>query len=165
MRRAWDVLGLPVVCLDTGEEIGVVRDILCDLTWRMLGVVLTETSLFQPGTFIPSEEIRAVGEDFLIVTGKDAVTSLQVLADTETVTLTTGKRKLKGKPVMSADGEFLGVVEDVYFSPGWEKLVGCELSDGWIADVTEGRKRLPVSPAIVWGKEILIVPRSPQRDV
>jgi uncharacterized protein YrrD len=158
MRKALDVVGLPIVCLETGEEIGNVRDILCDREWRVLGVVLHEGNWFHPGSYIPSGHIYAVGEDCLTVSGKDAITSLQTLAESDTVGLFTGKMKLKGKSVITTAGEHLGKVEDVYFSSDWEKLVGYEISNGWIADVTAGRKRLSAPQTIVIGDENLIVP-------
>lgn len=160
MRKALDAVGLPVICLQTGEEIGSVQDILCDPEWRVLGVVLHQGNWFQSGTYIPFEHIHAVGDDCLIVTGKEAITSLQNLAENDTVGLSTGKMKLKGKTVITEDGELLGKVEDVYFSSNWEKLVGYELSNGWIADVTVGRKRLSAPPHVLIGEGNLIVSNS-----
>lgn len=156
-RKALDVLGLPVVCLETGEEMGKVRDILCDSTWRVLGVVLQEKNLFQQGSYIPIEHIYAVGEDCVTVKGHDAVVSMDGLAEIETVGLVTGRNTLKGKPVMTETGDVLGTLEDVYFSRNWEKLVGYELSDGWIADLVEGRKRLPLPSSLIIGRDNLIV--------
>lgn len=158
MQRARDVLGLPVVCLDSGERIGTVRDILCDKMWRTLGIVLEERSWFQPGTFIPFEMIQAVGEDCLTVQGKDTATSMESLAGLEVLGLFTGNNRLCGKTVLTERGESRGVVEDVYFSPNWDRLVGCELSEGWIADLTTGRKRLPLETQLIVGKDALIIP-------
>ncbi|GAA4705584.1 PRC-barrel domain-containing protein [Brevibacillus fulvus] len=159
MHKALDVIGLPIICLQTGETIGSVRDILCDLEWHVLGIVLSESNWFQSGTFIPVEHIHAVGEDFLTVAGKDTISSLQQIAEA-TVGLVCGKNKLKGKSVITEDGKFLGKIEDVYFSTNWEKLVAYELSNGWIADVTSGRKRLSAPASLVFGEENLIVPNS-----
>ncbi|MDR7315098.1 PRC-barrel domain-containing protein [Brevibacillus nitrificans] len=158
MRKALDVVGLPVVCLQTGEAIGTVRDILCDSSWYVRGVLLSEQGWFHPGTYIPTERIHAVGESCLTVSGKDAITPLLHLAGLEPVGFVTGKTKLKGKAVITASGELLGRLEDVYFSANWEKLVGYELSNGWFADITEGRKRLFAPPTVIVGEENLIVP-------
>ncbi|CAM5794180.1 MULTISPECIES: PRC-barrel domain-containing protein [Brevibacillus] len=159
MRKALDVVGMPVVCLDTGEEIGVIRDILFDSdNWQVAGVLLSEQGWLQSGTYIPLGRIHAVGESCLTVSGKDAITSLDQLAASEPTGVLTGKLKLKGKSVISASGNLLGRLEDVYFSADWEKIVGYELSNGWLADVTEGRKRLSVPPSVIIGEENLIVP-------
>ncbi|QQE73236.1 PRC-barrel domain-containing protein [Brevibacillus composti] len=159
MRKAMDVVGLPVFSLETGEEIGVIRDILVDSeTWLVLGVLLSEQGWFQSGTYIPYDRIHAVGESCLTVSGEDAITSLEQLAAPEPAGIVTGKGKLKGKSVISVSGDLLGRLEDVYFSADWEKIVGYELSNGWLADVTEGRKRLSVPPSVIIGEENLIVP-------
>ncbi|USG64068.1 PRC-barrel domain-containing protein [Brevibacillus ruminantium] len=159
MRKALDVIGMPVVSLETGEEIGIIRDILVDSgKWQVLGVLLSEQGWFQSGTYIPFDRIHAVGESCLTVSGIDAVTSLNHLAASDPAGILTGKLKLKGKAVISASGDQLGRLEDVYFSADWEKIVGYELSNGWLADVTEGRKRLSVPPSVIIGEENLIVP-------
>ncbi|KZE46892.1 photosystem reaction center subunit H [Brevibacillus parabrevis] len=158
MRKAMDAVGLPVVCLQTGETLGTVRDILCDSTWHVRGVLLSEQGWFHSGTYIPTEQIHAVGESCLTVSGKNAITPLPHLAGFEPVGIVTGKSKLKGKAVITASGELLGRLEDVYFSANWEKLVGYELSNGWFADVTEGRKRLSAPASVIIGEENLIVP-------
>ncbi|MGD8188882.1 PRC-barrel domain-containing protein [Brevibacillus ginsengisoli] len=157
MHRAMDVLGLPIISLVTGEEIGVINDILCDMEWRKLGVVVRDRGWFQPGTYIPSDKIHAVGEDFLAVESKDAITSMHEVRKHDTIGFVTGLNKLKGKPVVTRNGVLLGSVEDVYFSVNWEKLVACELSQGWIVDITEGRQRLPITPTLIIGKKGLIV--------
>ncbi|MGC5328823.1 PRC-barrel domain-containing protein [Brevibacillus sp. SYSU BS000544] len=157
MHRAMDVIGLPIILLSSGEEVGAVNDILCDMEWHKLGVVIQHGGWLRSGAYIPSDRIHAVGEDYLTIEGKDAITSMQEFANQETIGFMTGKQKLKGKPVLTRNGDFLGSIEDVYFSLNWEKLVACELSQGWIADLTEGRKRLPITPSLVLGKKNLIV--------
>jgi uncharacterized protein YrrD len=37
-------------------------------------------------------------------------------------------------------------------------LIGYELSDGWISDLTEGRKWIKTHTPPVWGKDVLIAP-------
>jgi uncharacterized protein YrrD len=160
MRKALDVIGLPVLSLQSGTELGRVRDILCDQEWRVLGFLLKESNWFQAGSYVPLDKIGAVGEDCLTVRGDGAVTSLHALAASDTVGFLTGKIRLKGKSVYTTSGDHVGKVEDVYFSSNWEKLVGYELSNGWIADVTEGRRRLPAPTSAIIGEENLIVPDS-----
>jgi uncharacterized protein YrrD len=160
MHKALDVLGLPVVCTSTGDEIGAVRDILCDTKWRVQGVVLQYCDWFHEGKFIPLEKIRNVGSDSVTVTGEEAIQSMRMLAETDMVGVFSGKTKLKGKNVVTTQGNILGKIEDVYFSLNWDKLVGYELSEGWLTDVTEGRKRVMVSPSIQLGKDALVIPDS-----
>lgn len=160
MRKAMDVIGLPILSLESGIELGCVRDILCDQQWRVMGFKVKEESWFQSGTYVPLDMLHAVGDDCLTVCSDAAVASLHDLHADSTVAFLTGPHRLKGKAVFTTSGEQIGKVEDVYFSPNWEKLIGYELSNGWIADVKEGRRRLHATPSIVVGEQHLIVPDS-----
>lgn len=159
MRKALDAIGLPILSVASGRVAGMVRDILCDACGRTLGVVMKEASWMQDGMYIPVQAIHSVGEDYLTV-HDDAPTPLYTLRNLETISLVTGKNRLKGKIVVTKNGERLGTIEDVYFSMNWEKLVGYEISNGWITDVTEGRKRLAAMDGCMIGVETLIVPNS-----
>lgn len=160
MRKAMDVVGLPILSVTSGQTLGVVRDLLCSADGQMLGLVTQEGSWLQEGMYIPFQAIHSVGEDYLTVHSDDAEQSMRSLHGLDTLRLSTGKRKWKGKTVITKSGERLGTIEDVYFSSNWEKLVGYELSNGWITDLTEGRKRLTVSDGCIIGQETLIVPNS-----
>ncbi|AIG25645.1 photosystem reaction center subunit H [Brevibacillus laterosporus] len=158
MKRALDVVGLPVLAMNTGEEIGIVRDILCDLHLQVIGLVLQEAGWFQQGRYIHSNHIGTIGDDFITVEDKNVVTSMRHLDTNQMFCLFTGEHALKGKQAVTETGAWLGKVEDVYFSVDWERMVGYELSDGWIADITEGRKRINAASPVSIGNEHLIIP-------
>lgn len=160
MRKAMDVIGLPILSLESGMKLGIVRDILCDQQWRTLGFMVEEESWFQSGTYVPLDMLHAVGEDCVTVRSDHALTLLDNLAASGAIAFLTGPRRLKGKAVFTASGEQIGKVEDVFFVSNWEKLIGYELSNGWIADVKEGRRRLQAMPSVVIGEQHLIVPDS-----
>lgn len=160
MRKAMDVIGLPILSLSSGKQLGQIRDILCDEEWRVLGFLVKEENWFQEGSFVPWDKLHAVGEDCLTITDDHAISSLHTLPQDSTICFLSGPHKIKGKTVFTVSGEQMGKVEDVYFSANWEKLMGYELSNGWIADVLEGRRRLPAAPTVVIGKEHVIVPES-----
>lgn len=160
MHKATDVLGLPVLTVNDGEEIGTIRDILCDKQMCVVGFLLQEHTWMQPGLYVPLDQIRAVGDDYVTIDAQDAISSLCEIAKNDAVGLVTGESKLKGKTVITEDGRYLGRVEDVYFTQKWDKLVAYELSDGWITDVTEGRKRLPAEPSFFISKGNIIVPET-----
>lgn len=159
MRKALDIVGLPILSLASGRTLGVVRDLICDAGGRTLGVVTQEAGWLKEGMYIPFQAIYSVGEDFLTVHDEHAH-SLHLLRDLDSILLMTGKQKLKGKLVITEQGERLGTIEDVYFSQNWEKLVGYEISNGWITDVMEGRKRLTAADGFMIREETLIVPNS-----
>ncbi|WP_232695536.1 PRC-barrel domain-containing protein [Brevibacillus daliensis] len=157
MKRALDVIGLPVLALANGEEIGTVRDFLCDLQLRVIGFILQEDKWFQKGMYIPADKLETVGADFIMVKDEHVVTSMRQIDNESIMTLINGEYSVKGKQVVTENGIWLGKVEDVYFSKDWDKLVGYEVSDGFLTDLTKGRKRITAIPPVQFGKEHLIV--------
>lgn len=80
--------------------------------------------------------------------------------------MSSGDGKIIGRPVLTFNGRRLGVIEDVYFGENMDKpLLGYELSDGFMTDLTEGRKWLPVNDSFTFGEEAVLVPAETERDL
>ena len=61
--------------------------------------------------------------------------------------------------MITVGGHELGMVEDVYLDQNWGKqIVGYELSEGFISDLKEGRKWLPMPDSATKGEDAIIVP-------
>ncbi len=162
MKRASDIIGLPVLCIQTGEQLGTVRDIACDPEKSIFGLVLEQKSLFHAGKVIPLGQIKAIGEDAITVYADDITQTMDML-EKEQEELTRGlysSEKLKGIKVITTNGNELGLVEDVYFHEELGTIIGYELSEGIVADIREGRKYLPKPEYLTEGKDVLIVPKS-----
>ncbi|GAB7386493.1 PRC-barrel domain-containing protein [Bacillaceae bacterium] len=155
MHKAQDVLGLPVIDLSTGSEIGVVQDLFFDADHVFRGVMLEANGWFHRGRFIRKESIFAVGKDCVTIRNAHALTSLRA---SDFTGLVTGNKPLKGKPVITPNGLQLGQVEDVYFHEELGTIVGYELSDGFVTDILEGRKFLRHPGRVIHGEDALIVP-------
>lgn len=161
VHRALDVLGLPVMSLANGEEVGRVRDLLFDSNHSLKGVMMESRGLLHRKHFIPADQIHALGDDCLTIKDASALTSLHDQDQRGCYTMGS----LKGKHVITRNGQELGQVKDVYFREELGSIVGYELSDGFLSDVMEGRKILKRPEQITYGKDALIVPVSMQHDV
>ena len=71
--------------------------------------------------------------------------------------LKQGKEKLSGRPLLTSEGEKLGLVEDVYFMEELGTIVGYEVTEGLIADIKEGRKVVKTEHPLTIGKDILVI--------
>lgn len=159
MRRAQDIIGLPVIEIKTGKQLGTAKDCVIDRDWNIQGVLLESKHWFAAPRYIAWDNIVSVGTDAVTVNDEQAVCERD--GDADTFLLLDGSFKLKGLPVITVDGHQLGLVEDVYFGEKMDKqIVGYELSDGLISDLKEGRKWLPSSETAVLGEDAVIVPVS-----
>jgi len=157
LRKAQDVINLPVIDVSTGKQRGTVKDLVLDSNLQVLGMIVDRRNWFSAARFLPWEDILAIGTDAVTIAGVQVLRSLEEWKNTGT--LLSGERRMKGLPVITRDGRQLGMVEDVYF--GQElgtKIVGYELTQGLIDDLQEGRKWLPAGEAILFGDDAVIVP-------
>ncbi|MDF2722194.1 MAG: hypothetical protein K0Q59_1869 [Paenibacillus sp.] len=160
MHKAQHLIGLPVIEVRTGKQLGTAKDCVIDREWNIRGILLESKSWFSSPRYIAWEHIVNVGEDAVTVE-HDQVVQERDDSDTDTFLLLDGSFKLKGLPVITVDGNSLGLIEDVYFGEKMDKqIVGYELSDGFISDLKEGRKWLPFAGTVVLGEDAVIVPAS-----
>ncbi|MFC4305489.1 PRC-barrel domain-containing protein [Cohnella boryungensis] len=162
------LLGLPVL-LESGKSVGKVKDFWFDEFWRIVGIVLdrhSRSGLWRKSPKIVYwDDIVHLGEDVLLIREDSVI----VAKDTRELlrTFHTGVVRLKEIPVYTVDGQYLGKVSDVYFKPTeGTQILGYELTDGFLADVFEGRRKLFLPEAlenITLGEDAILVPASYER--
>lgn len=156
MRKVKKVLGQPVVDTESGKQIGTVKDLWVDSAWCIQGVLLESKTWFSGSRSIVWENISSFGEDAVMVSGEHAVGEEEL---PEGWLLLHGSGKIIGFPLLTEDGQQLGQIEDVYFSPEMDKrIIGFELSEGFLTDVRDGRKWLTVPEETLIGEDVIMVP-------
>lgn len=134
LRKGREIIGLPVVSLASGREIGNVEDIIWDHEKRKLTyLILNEKGVGRRSKFVPFEQIVNIGED--------AVTVRLVLPSEEVKDLYGGTKinEISGALVMTANGKNLGTIEDVTFNVSEGVVLGYEISNGLMGDLLSGR--------------------------
>lgn len=154
MLQAHQLLGLPVMVRDTGEQLGIVQDLCLDEDWQVLGLLVElDKGLLRPVRLLKLSSVLEWGEDALMVEQGE----LEEIPP-GTYTLRHRKRGVKGLPVLTRRGKELGRLEDVYFLEEVGTIIGYEVSEGWIQDLRQGRKILRRPRDVVWGEEGIILP-------
>lgn len=158
MQKLRGLLGLPVLELGHGTQIGEVQEVVLDLERAVVvGVVVVDATWFSGERGILFADLHGLGRDAVTVKSTSAVRDFAaVLAAPEAVRLGA----VCDKPVYTEAGEYLGVATDVVCDPGTGEIRFYELSDGLITDLLKGRLAMPLPPAQSVGAERLIVPES-----
>lgn len=156
MLKGRDLVGLPVIEVTTGQKIGTVQDLMFE-RWSACCLLLETRVWFKAPRAVEWTEGVSVGEDAVILPRDKVV--IDCPEGSETTFFLLKDRKITGLPVLSRNGQELGVIEDVYIASELDKrILGFELSEGFLSDVTEGRKWLPFPSKITFGKDAVIVP-------
>ncbi|WP_131924278.1 PRC-barrel domain-containing protein [Hazenella coriacea] len=148
-------MGLPIMVLSSGEKLGTVADLLFDYTQHFRGILLETGLVFKSRKYIPTDHITAIGKDAVIVENEDVILPFDTEAESW-MGMVSGARKLKGCPILLSNGCEMGMIENVYFLEEMGTLIGYELSDGMISDLSQGRKMLKTSDPLIWGKDCII---------
>jgi uncharacterized protein YrrD len=167
MIQVGRMIGLPVL-LNSGKCVGKVKDIWFDEFWNLVGVVLdryTRSGLRKKPKIVHWDDIIQCGEDAVLIRNGTVIATKdnkQLLR-----TFFSGVVRLKDMPVYTIDGQHLGEVSDVYFNPSeGTQIKGYELTDGFLADVFEGRRKLflpETTENITLGEDAILVPASYER--
>ena len=159
------LIGLPVF-LANGKKAGRVRDVGFDEFWQISCIVLDSQVWFRRAVRIVKwPDVTKCGSDAVIIRDRQAIITIR--ANELLRSFHTGVVQLKELPVFTEDGQELGRVSDVYF-PKTEgtQIIGYELTDGFLADVFEGRRKLllPEGPeGVTLGEDAILVPASCER--
>jgi len=161
MIRLQHIIGLPVYAIDTGKYLGTVRDTWFNEHWHLEGLILDYSKWFTVKMkALEWEYVLSCGEDAIYVKNGQPVKTVKPKPLLRTFHI--GKLHLKDLPVITVHGSQLGRVSDVYFYPLKDtKIIGYELTDGFISDIVDGRKWLNVKDSeyeLLLGEHAIIVP-------
>lgn len=147
MRRAREMIGLPVLDRKNGDSVGWVQDLILDNEKdEVVGILLEGGHFFQSSKGISRKSIETVGKDALVVCEK-IIEELKGTRWSEKV----------GNEVYTQGGEARGTIEDVFVDDSVTKIVGFEVSDGLFADLLHGRETILKPHVLIDGNDVLIV--------
>lgn len=145
--------GLPVFELESGEQLGEVCDLSMTDAGTVNGLLIKSGTILKKLQFIQTNHVTSFGSDGVMIKNKNLLKPVQ---EDNNYTFSHHHRLL-GKEMMTAEGERLGVLEDVYFLEEVGTIIGYELTDGFFSDVMEGKRVIkPVHPLSI-GKDTIIV--------
>ncbi|WP_236611102.1 PRC-barrel domain-containing protein [Halalkalibacterium ligniniphilum] len=155
LRTFASIEKLPVILRQNGEEIGFVLDLLFQED-KVVGFLVDKHGWLNGHLFLPLSHILGFGHDGLIVRDKQGLTPFSTIKE-NVIPLKIGRSRLYGKPLLSEEGERLGLIEDVYFLEEMGMIIGYEVTDGLLADLTEGRKVVRGKGPLTIGKDVVIL--------
>jgi len=157
LRSANEFIGLPVYDQITGKRLGKVRDLIVGKDWKVQGIVLDYKAWFTKARYAEWSDIASFGEDAIMVKSKSSISKYEQPKDVSFLCM--GNHRIRGMPLITAEGVHLGRVEDVYFSQNMENsIIGFELTEGFLTDLREGRKRLPLPEGAERGNDVIMIP-------
>lgn len=157
MRKGSDVINKAIVALNTGRRIARVLDLIFDQHEnQILALLVEERGVFRSGRMVPLKAVQAIGADAVVVNSEQAI--LSVSDSPRVKNILRQDVVVKGTRILTQDGQYLGVVTDLYFDEQMGRIEGYEASGGIFADAYTGRSFIPAPHTIQIGRDITFVP-------
>jgi uncharacterized protein YrrD len=157
LEKYSEVIGLPILCVDSGKRIGVVSDIIFSPETREARALLLEHKGCTLGKqVVLLRDVVSLGRDAVIVEDGNCI---QKLKDAERKEHLNGKARIHGMRIYTRTGNDLGTVKDVLFDYSTGTIEGVEVSDGLFQDLAQGRNMIPLLGRVEFGEDSILVDR------
>jgi len=154
VERFSEVSGKPVVCVETGEEAGIVEAVVCRRENRVSGFLVDIGTIGKKYGFILIEDVLESDSETVKIFNRECI-----LKNRDKVKAYRKNRGWNGlnKKVVTNDGELLGTVKDGVFDTDSGTIAEIELSLGVVEDLRDGRRRFSIGEDTEFSEEIIIL--------
>jgi uncharacterized protein YrrD len=152
------MIGRPIVTLQHGEIIGKVKDILIDPDQYEIAALVLPGKLFSRKTMVlPRHQVHVFGRDVILVKSNEAMPRDNTLENVSS--LVAVLKQMKGRAVVTEDGERIGIVDDVLIDEKG-RVVSYALRRVAVEGPIAKLKRIPLDFTRSMGPDVIIVDSS-----
>ena len=155
MKKSVDILGLPVISITEGRELGMSKTLLIDAPNRVVAAITIEDEDWYRGVkLIPYDNVIAVGEDAVTINNSENILTLDAAGDFET--LLDDNIRVIGTKAITRTGVIQGNITEIFIGEDGS-IEKCEITtpEGSTSEVTADQ-------VSIFGKEVTVI--SPEGD-
>ena len=155
MKKSVDILGLPVISITEGRELGTSKTLLIDAPNRVVAAITIEDEDWYRGVkLIPYDNVIAVGEDAVTINNSENILTLDAAGDFET--LLDDNIRVIGTKAITRTGVIQGTITEIFIGDDGN-IEKCEITtpEGSTSEVTADQ-------VSIFGKEVTVI--SPEGD-
>ncbi|AST92687.1 MULTISPECIES: PRC-barrel domain-containing protein [Sutcliffiella] len=154
MRTFSRTIGMHAFDSETAVTVGRVVDFCIEEPGQIKGLLISGKGLWKRNKFLPFEHISSFGDTGVMICGNNL---MSVQKEARGQVFFDHFHGVKGKMFLSEEGDKLGLLDDVYFDEKQGTIVGYEVTDGFFADITEGKKIIHYPSDLIIGKDAVVV--------
>ena len=151
MKKSLEILGLKVVSITEGKELGIVQELVINpVAGAVAALVIDDGKWFYGAKVLPFMAIVGIGEYAVMVESSENLVS--VSASPEIIGLLNAGVKIIGAKVLEKSGRIQGRVTE-YAVDVTGKISACEVE---LAN-DKGSAQLPSEHILTYGRDVIIV--------
>ena len=150
MKKSIEILGLPIISITEGRELGISKSLLIDAkNGAVAAVTIDDDDWYRGVKLIPYEAIIAIGEDAVTITHSENILNLEEAGDYER--LLVENIRVIGTKAITKTGRIQGKVTEVFIGDGG-KIERCEIT------TPEGETNEVTAEQIsIFGKQVTVI--------
>jgi uncharacterized protein YrrD len=160
MKKSVDMLGLPIISITEGKELGTSKSLVVDAANGIVTALIIEDEDWYRGVkILPYTSVIAIGDDAITITSSESI--LSVAEGHEYEPLLTANIKVIGTKAITKAGSIHGIVSEIVIDDNG-RIASCEIQtpEGDINEVSSEQvsvfgKQVTVIDSEVPAKEIL----------
>lgn len=150
MKKSVEILGLPVISITEGRELGMSKTLLMDAKNGTVAAITIEDADWYRGVkLIPYESVIAIGDDAVTITSSENILTLDDAGDYEQ--LLDENIRIIGTKAITKSGTIQGKISEVFVGDDG-KIEKCEVTapDGTTTEVASDQ-------ISIFGKEVTVI--------
>ncbi|TYQ16099.1 UNVERIFIED_CONTAM: uncharacterized protein YrrD [Acetivibrio alkalicellulosi] len=154
MKKTQEILGLPIISISEGIEVGRVKNVIVNAVKGAIDYVVVESGIqILSAKVIPTENVIGIGEYALTIENEEAINDLSKIP--AAINLLQKNIQVIGTKVLTQKGRLIGEIGDIYVDENEKcKIIGLE----YIADITQKKIRIiPRESVITFGSNLVVV--------
>lgn len=150
MKKSVEILGLPVISITEGRELGMSKTLLIDAkNGKVAAVTIEDDDWYRGVKLIPYDSVIAIGDDAVTVTNSENILKLDEAGDFEA--LLDENIRVIGTKAITKGGTIQGKISELYIGDDG-KIEKCEITapDGTASDVVADQ-------ISIFGKQVTVI--------
>lgn len=150
MKKSTQILGLPIISITEGRELGMSKSLLIDAkNGAVAAITIDDADWYRGVKLLPFDSVIAVGEDAVTITNSEDILTLEDAVDYEN--LLDENVRIIGTKAITKSGTIQGEVTELYVGEDG-KVVRCDIaaSDGSVTDISADQ-------ISIFGKQVTVI--------
>lgn len=150
MKKSLEILGLPVISITEGRELGMSKTLLIDAKNKSVAAITIEDEDWYRGVkLLPYSSVIAIGNDAVTVTGSDKILTLEDAGDYES--MLDANIKIIGTKAITMSGTIQGKVSEIFIGDNGN-IEKCEIeaADGSLSEISTDQ-------VSIFGKQVTVI--------
>jgi len=154
MKKTQEIIGLPIISVSDGIEIGNVKNLIIDADNRTVSYIVVDSGIHLLGAkVIQSDKILGIGEYAITVEDENTISIISKVPTA--IELLERNITIKGTKMLTEKGKIVGEVTEIYFDEDDEcRIKGIEYRP---MKGQSSAKFLPDKTVITYGKNLVVV--------